>query len=463
MPAVVYRVSFIAALAGLLFGFDTGIISGALLFIQKTYALTIGTEEMIVGSVLLGAMVGALCCGRLTDFYGRRRMILFVALLFIMGTAIAVLAQSPLQIIGGRLLIGLAIGIGSYSAPLYIAEMVPQEIRGALVSLNQLAITIGIMCSYFINYAFTTTAGSWRWMFAIGFIPAVLLGLGMLFLPESPRWLVMKGQSQKARNILTQLRSPTHVSRELADIEQSLSIKQAGFKAVFARWIRPVLLFGITLGFLQQVVGINTIIYYAPTIFNAAGFHNASSAILATVGIGIVNVLATIFAIYIIDKVGRRPLLLWGIAGMGISLACLSFSFHDHSAMMRWSAFAAIFIYIIAFAVSLGAVMWLMLSEIFPLEVRGTAMSLAVFSNWFWNFAVSSTFLTLVHALGNARTFLMYVVMCGIAFVICYYFAPETKGVSLEHIENNIRKGLPLRLIGVVPAASLQETATDQN
>lgn len=455
----VYLVSFIAALAGLLFGFDTGIISGALLFIQKSYVLSTVTEEMIVGSVLIGAMLGSLSCGHFTDLYGRKRVIFFVALIFMVGTLIATLAQSPLQIIMGRILIGIAIGIGSYSAPLYIAEMVPNEIRGAMVSLNQLAITIGIMCSYFINYAFTTMQDSWRWMFAIGFIPAILLGIGMFFLPESPRWLMMKGKKDEAQTILKHLRREQDVQVEMREIEHSLKIKQATFKEIFAKWIRPVLIFGIVLGVLQQAVGINTIIYYAPIIFNQAGFHSASSSILATVGIGVINVLATVFAIYVIDKVGRRPLLLWGIFGMGISLACLSLSFYSHAqdAIMRWCAFAATFVYIISFAVSLGVMVWLLLSEMFPLEVRGAAMGLAVFSSWVANFAVSATFLSLLHALGDAKSFLMYALICAIAFVICYRYAPETKGVSLEQIEENIRKGLPVRNIGITTESGVKQ------
>lgn len=447
---ILFLVCSIAALTGLLFGFDTGIISGALLFIQDSFPLTTQIKEWIVSSVLLGAMAGSLSSGPLTDKYGRRSIILIISFLFILGTLVASFAATISMIIAGRLCLGFAIGMGSYTAPLYIAEAAPFELRGGLVSLNQLAITIGILCSYCINYVFTGFHGSWRWMFAMGVIPAILLSLGMLLLPESPRWLVKQGKLDKARDILRYLRGHQNVEKEVVEIQNSLKAKRCKFKDIFAPWIRPVLFLGIILGFLQQASGINTIIYYAPTIFQMAGFHDTSSSILATIGIGIVNVLATVFAIIFLDKIGRRPLLLIGLVGMALSLLCLSAAFQmgAQTDILRWTAVASIFIYIICFAFSLGAMLWLMVSEIFPLEVRGAAMGVAVFSCWFWNFVVSSTFLTLVERIGAGRSFLFYASMCVLGWIFCYYKAPETKGISLEQIEKNIRDGLPLRAIG---------------
>ncbi|MFZ2314514.1 MAG: sugar porter family MFS transporter [Gammaproteobacteria bacterium] len=446
----VYSVSAIAALAGLLFGFDTGIISGALLFIEKDFIISTEMKEMIVSSVLVGAMFASLFSGRLTDKFGRRRVMIIISTLFVIGTLIASLTSSISGILLGRLFIGLAIGIGSYTAPLYIAEIAPFELRGGLVSLNQLAITLGILSSYIINFAFTGIDGSWRWMFGIGLLPAILLSIGMLFLPESPRWLVKQNRREDAIKILKRLRNTQNVKQEVDEIENSLQVKQAGFREIFAPWIRPVLLLGAGLGFIQQVTGINTIIYYAPTIFQLAGFPDASSSILATVGIGVVNVLATIFAIMYLDKLGRRPLLLAGLIGMCVTLAGLSFAFHFGSDMglLRWAALACVFLYIICFAFSLGAILWLAVSEIFPLEVRATAMGVAVFSCWLWNLAVSATFLSLLNAFGPSQTFLIYAVMCVFSYVFCYYKMPETRGVTLEQIENNIRQRLPLRQIG---------------
>ncbi len=446
----IYGVSAIAALAGLLFGFDTGIISGALLFIQKDFVLTTEMKEFIVSSVLLGAMIGTLCSGNLTDKYGRRKLMVVVSVLFIIGTMIATFAMQVSAILFGRLIIGLAIGIGSYIAPLYIAEVSPFSLRGGLVTLNQLAITTGILCSYIIDYSFTSFHGTWRWMFGMGLVPALMLLVGMIFLPESPRWLVGKNRIDEATRVLRNLRNTKDVAQEMQEIKRSLNVKEATFREIFSPWVRPVLFLGAMLGFIQQATGINTVIFYAPTIFQMAGFVDVSNSILATVGIGIVNVLSTVFAILVIDRLGRRPLLLTGLVGMCLSLTALSLAFHQgvDISVMRWVAVACTFIYIICFAFSLGAILWLVVSEIFPLNVRAAAMSVAVFSCWFWNFAVSSTFLTLLNDFGPSQTFLLYAGVCIFAFVFCYYKTPETKGVTLEQIEENIRNRLPLRDIG---------------
>lgn len=450
----VYSVSAIAALAGLLFGFDTGIISGALLFIEKDFVVSTEMKAFIVSSVLLGAMAGSLASGHLTDRFGRRRLMLLIAGLFVAGTLFASLGTDVSTILLGRLILGIAIGIGSYTAPLYIAEVSPYELRGGLVSLNQLAITVGILCSFLISYAFADVTGSWRWMFGIGIIPAVLLSIGMIFLPESPRWLVKKDKLELATKTLQRLRNTSQVSHEINEIQHSLKLKQAGFREIFAPWILPVLMLGAALGLIQQVTGINTIIYYAPTIFKLAGFETESSAILATVGIGVVNVLATIFAVCYLDKLGRRPLLLTGLVGMCLTLLGLSMAFQPgaHSSFLPWIAMGCTFLYIICFAFSLGVMLWLVVSEIFPLEVRATAMSVAVFSCWLWNFVVASTFLTMLNALGPSSTFLIYAILCVASFIFCYYKVPETKGVTLEQIEENIRQKLPLRYIGQQPA-----------
>lgn len=447
--------AIIAALAGLLLGFDTGIISGALLFIQRDFPVTTLMKEFIVSSVLAGAMAGAVSCGRLTDLLGRRSIMLVIAILFMIGTLLATFAADVQAILTGRLVIGFAIGIGSYAAPLYIAEISPVNLRGRLVTLYQLAITIGILFSYIINYIFTNLDGSWRWMFGIGLLPATLLTIGMFFLPESPRWLVMKNKTDIARATLKHLRQSNDVEHEIREIHDSLTVKNAKFSEIFKPWIRPVLFLGMMLGLIQQVTGINTIIYYAPSIFTLAGFQDTSSTILATVGIGIVNVLATFIAVRYLDTIGRRPLLLAGLMGMGISLLVLSFSFKlgTDSGLLMWAAMACTFTYIISFAFSLGAILWVIVSEIFPLEVRATAMGVAMFSCFLWNFVVSSTFLTLLDAMGPATTFFMYATLCVLSLVFCYYKVPETKGVTLEQIEDNIRQGMPLRELGLPSAA----------
>lgn len=441
-------VSAIAAVAGLLFGFDTGIISGALLFIPNTFPVSTAMQEAIVGSVLFGAMFGSLSSGKLTDLVGRKRTMLITASFFIVGTAIATFAASVTSILIGRSIIGVAIGIGSYTAPLYIAEVAPVNMRGKLVTLNQLAITIGIFCSYLINYTFIQMEGSWRLMFAIGMIPAVLLAVAMFLLPESPRWLVKKNKIEKAIRILQRLRQSNNVLPEIHDIKNTLRLKEASLKQIFSAPIRSVLFLGMMLGLIQQVTGINTIIYYAPIIFQLAGFESTTSAIAATIGIGFVNVIATLFAVFYIDRLGRRPLLFSGLVGMALSLAGLSLAFQLQLDVTKWLAVLCTFLYIISFAISLGAILWLVVSEIFPLQVRASAMGLAVFSCWFWNFVVSSTFLSLLTILGPSLTFMMYAALCVLSIVYCYFFMPETQNISLEKIEENIHKKLPLREIG---------------
>ncbi len=443
-------IAIIASLAGLLFGFDTGIISGALLFIEKDFHASVWVQEIIVGSVLVGAIIGSSGSGKLADKLGRRIMLLYISSIFVFGTFLSALAPNVEILLIGRFFIGLAIGMGSYTAPLYIAESAPQHKRGELVSLNQLMITVGIMCSYFISYSFSGTVGAWRWMFAIGLVPASMLGIGFLFLPESPRWLVKQNRRQEAAKILSFLRGASNVDAELDSITNSLQERQAKFKDLFSAWARPVLFLGVALAFFQQTTGINAIIYYSPRVFQMAGFYDASSSILATAGVGVLNVLSTIFAIKVVDRLGRRPLMFIGLTGMGASLFIISYVFHDPSntSVLRWATVGSVFSYIVCFAFSMGALMWLMLSEIFPLEIRGVAMSLAVASCWFFNLSVSTTFLTLVKMIGISNTFSLYGAMCVIGLVFGYLFVPETKGVSLEEIEKNIRKRLPLREIG---------------
>jgi len=249
---------------------------------------------------------------------------------------------------------------------------------------------------------------------------------------------------------LTYLRGTSQVDHEMHEIESSFRVRKATFFEIFSKKIRPILFLGVMLGFLQQVTGISTIVYYAPTIFQLAGFDSVSNSILATVGLGVVNVLATIFAIFYLDKLGRRPLLLAGLLGMCLTLMGLSLAFHlgAQVGVLKWAAVMCTFIYIICFAFSLGAMLWLLVSEIFPLEVRGAAMGVSVFSCWFWNFVVSSTFLTLLNSFGPSNTFLLYALMCVLGLVFCYYKVPETRGMTLEKIEENIRQGLPLREIG---------------
>jgi sugar porter (SP) family MFS transporter len=445
-----YITAGIAALAGLLFGYDTGVISGAILFIKDQFHLTAGPVESIVSAVLLGAVIGAALSGALADRFGRKRVLVVTAFLFAAGAIGAAFSINVPMIIMFRMIIGIAIGVASYTAPLYISEISPPEARGGLVSLNQLMITCGIVVSYLVDLALTLGENEWRWMFGIGAMPAVILLLGMITLSESPRWLISHGRSDEAREILKKIMPENKIAGEIDSIQKSLAIKQGSWKEVMAPWIRPALIVGVALAFFQQVTGINTIIYYAPTIFEFAGFGSHKVSILATVGVGTVNVLMTVVAIRFLDRLGRKPLLYIGLVGMTLSLGILGLAFYlpGMADSLKLLTVLSVLFYIASFAISLGPIFWLIIAEIYPLKVRGRAMSLATLSNWLFNMLVASTFLTLTERLGKAGAFWFYAAVCLIALVFCYLYVPETKGKTLEGIENALKKNEGLRAFG---------------
>ena len=444
----VYIAAAFSALGGMLFGYDTGVISSAILFIRKDFMLSSTLTEFVLSSVLIGAVIGAVIGGKLTDRYGRRKIIIATAIVFALGSLFgASMAQNIPWLITGRIIIGIAIGIASFAAPLYISEIAPVNIRGKLVGLNQLAITIGIVISYLVGYLLSRYYWGWRGMFAIACIPAVTLGVGMFFMPDSPRWLVSHGFTAKAKKVLQKIRGTKEVEKEFNDIQTSLKQQSGSFKELLTPFLRPALIVGVGLAILQQITGINTVIYYAPTIFEFAGFHSAASAILATVGIGIVNVLVTLIAIHLVDKVGRRPLLLIGVAGMALSLFALGIAFDLKSQTGDIGLLAAISLmsYVGFFAIGMGPVFWLLISELYPLKIRGSAMSVATFFNWGSNLLISITFLTVIHLCGKPGTFWIFGSLSILTWFFIYYMVPETKGRSLEEIEKHWRKGKPPR------------------
>lgn len=445
----VYVMTLVAAIGGLLFGFDTGVISGVILFVKTQFQLTPMTEGLVVSAVLFGAFFSAALSGRFSDIFGRRKLLIITAILFVIGTIVASLAPDAIWLIIGRVIVGLAIGISSFTAPLYISEVSPPQHRGMLVSFNQLFITIGIVLSYLVDFAFANDA-LWRWMLGAGVVPAFILLIGMICLPESPRWLLSKGFTDEARKVLQKILASQDVNKEFNEIADSLQHQQGGWKMLFQRWLTPAIIIGFGLAFFQQVAGINTIIYYAPTIFQMAGFQSATSAILATTGVGVLNVLFTIIALPLIDKWGRRPLLILGTIGMILSLAALgwAFSVASQSTMLKWIALGSVMLYIPCFAASLGPIVWLMIAEIFPLKVRGLAASLSASVNWGTNMLVALTFLVLIQVLGAHGTFWLYSLMCVVCLIFIYFFVPETKGVTLEQIEENLLAGKKCRDIG---------------
>ena len=437
-----YFIAAVAALGGLLFGYDTGVISGALLFIRQVMSLSSTMQGVVVAIALAGAAVGAAMAGQLSDRAGRRRVILGAGVLFIAGAVISAVAPNVILLLLGRFLVGLAIGVASMLTPLYLAEISPARDRGAIVSLNQLCITGGILVSYLVGFALAGASGGWRWMLALGALPGIILSAGMLFLPESPRWLAGHGRMRDAEAVLRHLRGTADVSGELNTLRTDIAREGrqlANASELLAPRLRRPLVIGIGLAMFQQITGINTVIYFAPTIFQSAGLSSAATAILATAGVGAVNVIMTIVSIRLIDRLGRRQLLFWSLGGMALTLFVLSGAFHAGvSGQLAWVAIISVAAYVGFFAIGLGPVFWLLIAEIFPLALRGRAMSLAAVANWSFNLIVAATFLDLVGAFGSAGAFLVYAVLSVVALVFVARLVPETKGRSLEQIEDSL-------------------------
>ncbi|WP_034640102.1 sugar porter family MFS transporter [Desulfovibrio inopinatus] len=448
---IIIIIAAVAATGGLLFGFDTGVISGALLFIKKDFALSNLYQELVVSAVLVGCIIGAASSGKIVDRFGRRNVIIVTAIIFGLGSLWTGFAADAVHLVLGRIVVGLGIGVASFAVPLYLSEISPQEIRGALVSLNQLMITIGIVVSYLIDHYFATWDGGWRYMFLAGLFPALVLGIGMLFLPRTPRWLASKQYESEAQRVLGRI-DPHHAEEEYRRIKRSLKVEKSGsFSDLFAPAVRPALLIGVGIMVVQQATGINTVIYYAPTIFEMAGFESARAAISATVGVGVVNVLMTIVAIRLVDMWGRKPLLYLGLSGMVLSLAVLggAFALTDIlGASLKWYALGSLFVYIASFAVSLGPIAWLMISEVYPLQIRGIGMSVATLANWLFNFIIALTFLSIIDVLGRPGAFWLYATIGIFGIWFTWKYIPETKGVPLEQIEKNLYAGKPARELG---------------
>jgi sugar porter (SP) family MFS transporter len=430
----------ITALGGLLFGYDTGVIAGALLFIPKTFhGLSSFDKELLTSILLVGAVIGAQLAGRLSDRFGRRPLVLGTAALFVGGVLLAALSPSFGVLVAARIVIGLAVGSASMVVPLYIGETAPRKVRGALVSFNQLAITSGILVSYLVDYGLSSSQ-NWRLMFGLAAIPAILMFVGMLFQHESPAWLVAHGHEDEARVVLHRVRSPEEIEPEIREIRE-LSQRKSSFREVLSPTVRKVMIIGVSLAVFQQITGINTVIYYAPTLLKSAGLGN-SAALLANVVNGAVNVGMTIVAIRLLDRTGRRPLLLSGTAGMAVGMVVVALTFllggdslHGSSA---YFAIAGLLIYTGSFAIGLGPVFWLLISEIYPVKIRGQAMSVATMANWGANFIVTISFLTLLSVIGNAGTFFLF---GGLSVVALGYFrlkVPETKNRSLQEIEREL-------------------------
>ncbi len=435
-------IASVAATGGLLFGFDTGVINVALPAIREQFALTPSQESNVVSAVLFGAMFGPFLSGFLTDILGRKKINIIASIVFVLGSIVAAIATSPGMLIFGRLLLGLAIGIVAATVPLYLAELSPKEKRGQMVTYFQLAITLGILLSYLVGYIFEGAENSWRLMFWAGFIPAILLLVGMFFIPESPRWLLSKGRESEAIEVLKKLRSSDDAQKELQetrDIIEEEKKNKGGWKEFFSKRLRIPLFIGVGIFAIQQFSGINAIIYYSTDIFK--GMFSSSQATLATVGVGVINSLATIIGMRYLDKWGRKPILYTGLIGTAVCLGTvgLAFLMKDNlpEGLRQIMLVGGIYTYIIFFAISLGPLGWLLISEIYPLKIRGFASSMGSFNHWIFDAMVAYSFpLMRASSLGsNGGIFFIYMVVVLLGLFFAKFVVFETKGLSLEDIE----------------------------
>jgi MFS transporter, SP family, galactose:H+ symporter len=430
-----------AALGSFVMGYQFGVISGALLFIRRDFGLSNFEQGALVGVLPLGALVGGLAAGRLADSLGRRRTLLLDAIVLIVAIAVTVAAPSYGVLLAGRAIVGFGVGATASTVPLYLSEIAPPQIRGRLVTLHQLMITLGILISFCVDLAFSG-GGSWRWMLAVDMLPAVALAAGMLRSPESPAWLYERGQAELAKQVAREVADDGAAERLLEDLGRS----RAGPESEVAPWrllrspARPALIVGVTLAAALQLCGINAIISYGPSILEKTGL-SASNSILFSLAIGVVNVASTIVSIRLVDRAGRRPLLLGSLAGMFVSLILLGLVFVlPLGAADSWLALACILAFVTAFAVGMGPVFWVLIAELFPLEARASGASLATAANWFFNVIVGLTFLPVATAIGEGQTFWLFAGVCALAFAFTRRYVPETKGRGFSEIGAELRE-----------------------
>ena len=448
-------IAFAAGMAGLLFGLDIGVISGALPFIASHFDLTSRLQEWVVSAMMLGAALGAVSTGWISFKLGRKTSLTTGAALFILGSLGSALAQNVIILIISRVLLGFAVGIASYVAPLYLSEMSAKEDRGKLISMYQMMVTIGILIAFLSDTAFSYT-GNWRMMLGVISIPALLLMLSVFGLPDSPRWLASKGMFVKAKEVLCLLSTTDEeADSELTEINESLRVKQEGWGLFIAnKNVRRAVYLGMLLQAMQQFTGMNVILYYAPQIFKSAGFANTEQQMIATVICGLTNVLATLIAMKTVDKSGRKPILKVGFAGIALGTFLLGVCLYMINAgfSAAWISFVAVLMTlftITSFAMSAGPVVWILCSEIQPLKSRDFGVACSTTTNWIVNMIIGATFLTLINQFGIAVTFWIYTVLNILFVVLTILLIPETKGISLEKIEKNLMDGKPLKDIGV--------------
>lgn len=430
-------ISFISALGGYLFGFDFAVISGALPFLRVQFALDAWWEGFLTGSLALGCIVGCLIAGRVADRYGRKPGLMTAAIIFAISSIGVALAQTLTWFVVMRFAAGIGVGMASMLCPMYIAEISPAAVRGRNVAINQLTVVIGILVTNLVNY-FLADKGvdAWRCMFGLGVVPSAIFLLGVMWLPESPRWLIKAGKVDQAKKVLNKIGSQLFVQQTFKAIEQSMvGAEKQSYKAVFEKSVRPAVIVGITLAVFQQFCGINVVFNYTSTIFESVG-ANLNRQLFETVAIGIVNLVFTLIAMWQVDKLGRRPLMLGGALGLSVVYIVLAFLLQNHSSAGLVSIF--VLLAISMYSVSLAPVTWVLISEIFPNKIRGLASSVAIVSLWGAYFILVFTFPILAKKLGAYGPFYLYAGICFLGFLFIKSKVTETKGQTLEELEHHL-------------------------
>lgn len=432
-----FWIACLVSIGGILYGYDVGVISGALLFIKQSIPMSDTQIGLIVGAVLGGGLAGTLLAGPLGDYYGRRKLILLSSVLFILGVLCVVFAQTFILILLARILLGVGVGVVAVAVPLYVTEIVPAKARGKYVTFFQLLLTFGIVLAYFVDFIFTPS-GNWRAMFAVVIVPALILFVGMLFLPESPRWLIAHHQVERARAILRRVRSSeTEVERDIRVIQNSLHEAHGSWCELFSQhfWLPTCIAIGVAV--FNQLTGINSFLQYAPLILKNAGIGSDAASMLGSVGIGVLNFICTLIALVYIDTLGRRPLLLLGVAGVVLSecfLGGVSYYMQD-SLMAGVLSLIGLFAFIVFFAIGPGVVVWLAISELFPTRIRGKGMALCLFFNSLAATLLATFFLPLSKMLGMGATYGFFALMTTCYFLLVLFWLPETKTKTLEEIQ----------------------------